>query len=174
MSSYRLTTSFPYLARRVGMRIGELFDRIAIEHGISVSMYRVLASLMERDGQRLGDLSAMTTIEISTLSRLVGTMTRKGLVLRKRPRGNARIVEISLTAKGRALAETLIPVAEHFEAVALGGLSSREIAHMKASLAAAFANLDALEREIDARAARPLKPARSAPRRARQPASPDA
>ena len=35
-------------------------------------MYRVMAALWQRGGQRLGDLSEMTTVEISTLSRLVG------------------------------------------------------------------------------------------------------
>ena len=149
MSSYRLTTSFPYLARRVGIRIGELFDRVAEKHGITVSMYRVIASLMERDGQRLGDLSVMTTIEISTLSRLIGTMTRKGLVSRKRPRGNARVVEISLSSRGKELAAKLMPIAEHFEAVALSGLSTADIARMKRALEAAYANLDKLEQELE-------------------------
>ena len=81
MPAYRLTSSFPYLVRRVGVRIGELFDRRVAEFGVSVSMYRVLAALTEEDGQRLGRLAEMTSIEMSTLSRLVGSMVRKGLVV---------------------------------------------------------------------------------------------
>lgn len=149
--SYRLTTSFPYLARRVGIRIGELFDRRVAELGITVTMYRVLAALIERDGQRLGSLSAMTSVELSTLSRLVGTMSRKGLLSRKRPRGNARVVEISLTARGRELAGRLTPIAEHFENVALAGLSAKEIAALKYALDQAYTNLDRIEREVEAR-----------------------
>lgn len=160
--AYRLTTSFPYLARRVGIRIGELFDRRIAELGITVSMYRVLASLLERDGQRLGSLSDMTSIELSTLSRLVGTMTRKGLVSRKRPRGNARVVEISLTGRGRTLALQLTPIAEHFEEVALSGLSAKAVAELKHALDRAFTNLDRLERELSGNdAARSRGPARA-------------
>lgn len=160
--AYRLTTSFPYLARRVGIRIGELFDRRIAELGITVSMYRVLASLLEQDGQRLGSLSHMTSIELSTLSRLVGTMIRKGLVSRKRPRANARVVEISLTARGRALAAQLTPIAEHFEDVALSGLSAKEVADLKRALDRAFTNLDRLERELGGDAgARSRGPARA-------------
>ena len=82
---YRLTTSFPYLVRRVGLRIGELFDRAVAPHGVDVSMFRVMAALAEHDGQQLGQLAAVTTIELSTLSRLVGLMSAKGLLTRLVP-----------------------------------------------------------------------------------------
>ena len=144
---YRLTTSFPYLVRRVGLRIGELFDRAVARLGIDLSMYRVLAALAELNNQQLGQLAAITTIELSTLSRLVGTMSNMGLLTRRRPRGNGRIVEISLSAKGRRLTEQLIPIAEHFEAVAVSGLSSQELHQIKQQLSAAYTNLDRLARE---------------------------
>lgn len=142
---YRLTTSFPYIVRRLGLRIGELFDRAVAPYGVDVSMYRVMAALVESDGQQLGQLSAVTTIELSTLSRLVGAMVDKGLVTRRRPRGNGRIVEISLSAKGRRLTSELMPIAAHFEAVAVGGLGAGDVARLKTQLEAAFHNLDALE-----------------------------
>ena len=148
MSDYRLTTSFPYLARRVGVRIGELFERRIASSGVSVSMYRVLAVLTEHDSLRLGELGGLVSIEVSTLSRLVGGMTRKGLVSRKRPRGNARVVEISLTARGRALAGRLMPIAERCESVAVAGLAADDIARLKAYLETAYSNLDKLEQEF--------------------------
>jgi DNA-binding MarR family transcriptional regulator len=165
-AGYALTASFPYLVRRVGLRIGELFDRAVAGYGVDVSMYRVLAALAEVNGQQLGQLSEVTTIELSTLSRLVGTMAGKGLLTRRRPRGNGRIVEISLSAKGRRLAEELMPIAARFEAVAIGGLGAAEVARLKAQLEAAYRNLDAIERELvdSAPAARPARRRRRAPR----------
>ena len=150
MPAYRLTASFPYLVRRVGVRIGELFDLRVAEFGVSVSMFRVLAALTEEDGQRLGRLAEMTSIEMSTLSRLVGSMMRKGLVWRRRSSDNARTVEIGLTARGRELAGKLTPIAAHYDAVALAGLDQRQIAELKTGLVTAFANLDRLERELAA------------------------
>lgn len=147
-AAYRLTTSFPYLVRRVGLRIGELFDRAIAPYGVDVSMYRVLAALSERDGQRLGTLGEVTTIELSTLSRLVGTMSAKGLLTRRRPSGNGRIVEISLSPRGRRLVKDLVPIAVRFEQVATGGLSEAEVARIKSQLETAFRNLDALEKEL--------------------------
>lgn len=166
---YRLTTSFPYLVRRVGIRVGELFDRAAASYGVDVSMYRVLASLAECDGQQLGQLSEMTAIELSTLSRLVGAMAAKGLLTRRRPRANGRIVEISLSAKGRKLVLELMPIAVRFEEIALEGLTPAEIARLKSQLDCAGRHLEALERQLDQQ-----EPAGTAVRRKRRTARTEA
>jgi DNA-binding MarR family transcriptional regulator len=170
--TYKLTTSFPYLVRRVGVRIGELFDRRVAAFGVTVSMYRVLASLHEADGQQLGQLAEMTSIEMSTLSRLVGAMVRKGLVTRRRPERNGRIVEIALTAKGRTLVAQLLPIGAHFEAAAVAGLDAATVASLKAQLRIAYTNLDRLEEALaagpgsaDGTAPRALRGRAKAPRR---------
>jgi MarR family transcriptional regulator, organic hydroperoxide resistance regulator len=148
LQNYRLSTSFPYLARRVGVRIGELFELAVTPLGIDVPTYRVLAALREEDGQRLGDLSKRTDIPLPTLSRLVGSMSQQGLIKRARPESNGRIVAINLLPAGRSLVEALIPVAIRLEQAAVTGLKAAEIALLKGHLARAFENLDAAEVEI--------------------------
>jgi MarR family transcriptional regulator, organic hydroperoxide resistance regulator len=145
---YRLTKSFPYLLNRVGVRMGELFVRRIAPYDVTLPMYRVLASLWETGDRRLGDLAAATTVEVSTLSRLIGEMKRKGLVSRRRCEDNERTVAINLTAKGRALAEELMPIAQHFEDVAVRDFSANEVARIKTVLATVYSNLDAIEPEI--------------------------
>jgi DNA-binding MarR family transcriptional regulator len=147
---YRLTKSFPYLLNRVGVRMGELFSQRIKSFGVTLPMYRVLASLWELSEQRLNDLSAMTTIEISTLSRLIGTMERKGLVSRRRLEDNARTVAISLTGKGRTLAEKLMPIAVHFEEVAVSRLDPKEVTNITKVLAEVYESLNNIEAEINA------------------------
>jgi MarR family transcriptional regulator, organic hydroperoxide resistance regulator len=145
---YCLTEAFPYLVARVGVRMGELMSRRLEAYGLTLPMYRVLAALWQSDGQRLGDLSDMTTVEVSTLSRLVGALQRRGLLSRTRPNSNGRTVEISLTRSGRTLAEQLIPLAQRHEALSLRGFAADEIAVLNRSLVAIYRNLDAVEREI--------------------------
>jgi MarR family transcriptional regulator, organic hydroperoxide resistance regulator len=154
---YRLSDAFPYLLTRVGVRMGELFSRRLAPYGLTLPMYRVMATLWEQGDRRLGELSDLTSIELSTLSRLVGTMTRKGLVSRKRPNGNARTVEINLTAKGRTLVEELIPLAKLHEEVGLQSFAPEKIADLKRDLIKVFQNLDELERSIELPAS-PNKP----------------
>lgn len=144
-ATYRLSDAFPYLLNRVGVRMGELFSRRLEPYGVTLPMYRVMATLWEQGDRRLGELSDITSIELSTLSRLVGTMTRKGLVSRKRPDANARTVEINLTAKGRKLVVELIPLATLHEEVGLRSFGSDKIAELKRDLIKVFQNLDELD-----------------------------
>lgn len=145
---YRLTAAFPYLLNRVGVRMGELFSRRLEPYGVTLPGYRVMAALWERGDQRLGDLAEMTSIELSTLSRLVGTMVRDGLVSRARLDGNARTVAINLTSKGRHLVNTLIPLAALHEEVGLRGFDPHTVAILKAALGRVYENLDEIDREL--------------------------
>jgi MarR family transcriptional regulator, organic hydroperoxide resistance regulator len=130
--------------------MGELFSRRIAIYGITLPMYRVLAAIWETGDQRLSDLAAVTTTEISTLSRLVGEMKRKGLVTRSRLEDNGRTVAINLTSKGRLLAEELMPIAVHFEHVAVSGFSDEEVAHLKIVLRDIYQSLGSIEPEIEA------------------------
>lgn len=145
---YRLTDSLPYLLNRVGVRMGELFSRRITGFDVTLPMYRVMAALWEKGDQRLGDLAFMTSIEISTLSRLIGAMKRKGLVSRKRLEDNARTVAINLTAKGKTLVEELIPIAVHFEEVAVRDFQKQGLSDLKSTLAQIYDSLGTLEPEI--------------------------
>jgi DNA-binding MarR family transcriptional regulator len=145
---YRLTNSFPYLVNRVGVRIGEMFGRRLTPYGVTLPMYRVLAALWEQPDQRLNDLSQMTSIETSTLSRLVGGLMRKGFVSRTRLEQNARTVSINLTRQGRALADELIPLATRFEEVAIHSFGLDEVTKLKDALTTVYDHLNELEPEI--------------------------
>lgn len=142
---YRLTSSLPYLLNRVGVRMGELFSRELEGHDLTLPMYRVLAALNEQSDQRLTDLSAMTGIEMTTLSRLVASMQKRRLLVRQRPEDNLRTVRIELTPEGRILTARLIPRAQHYEAVAMQGLAAGDVDILKATLARIYSNLDEID-----------------------------
>jgi DNA-binding MarR family transcriptional regulator len=147
---YRLSNSFPYLLNRVGVRMGELFSRRIAPFGVTLPMYRVMAALWENGDQRLSDLATVTTAEISTLSRLIGEMKRKGLVTRSRLEDNGRTVAINLTSKGRLLVEELMPIAVHFEDVAVRDFSESEVSRLKVVFREIYQSLGSIEPEIEA------------------------
>ena len=144
---YEFTDSFPYLLNRVGMRMGELFSRRIASYGVTLPMYRVMAALGEVPNQRLNDLAAMTTVELSTLSRLIGTMEKMKLVLRSRLENNARTVAINLTEAGAKKLKELMPIAQHFEQVAVSKLSPSALKTLKKTLSEIYDLLDILEEE---------------------------
>jgi MarR family transcriptional regulator, organic hydroperoxide resistance regulator len=136
-----------------GCTNGRTLRQKARAYGLTLPMYRVLAALWHQDGQRLGDLSEMTSVEISTLSRLIGAMRRNGLLSRMRPGANGRTVEISLTRTGRVLVERLIPLAQRHEKIGLSGLDADDVKALKKHLVTIYRNLDVLDREISEREA---------------------
>jgi DNA-binding MarR family transcriptional regulator len=160
---YRFTNAFGYLVNKVGVGIGELFSRDLAAHDVTLPMYRVLAGLREKGDQQLGELSAMTTVELSTLSRLVSAMKRKGLVSRVRTETDERSIRINLTAKGRSLATEVTAIAERHESVYVRTLGDDEITVLKRTLATVFHNLEQLRHEAG-NAASKSKLRRRAPR----------
>lgn len=158
--TYKLTTSIPYLLARLGVRMGSLFSQRLATYDLTLPMYRVLAALSERPGQKLGDLSAMTTVELSTMSRLIGTMIARNLVSRHRPPGNERTVQIDLTDHGAELAALLRSEAEHYEEVAVSTLKPADIDRLKHVLMQIFDSLDVLEGELVANAPSEMPDAR--------------
>ncbi|ACM28726.1 MarR family transcriptional regulator [Rhizobium rhizogenes] len=141
---YKLTDSVPYLLNRAGVRIAEVFAQRIAEDNISVPMYRVLAMLRERRESTLGDLADVVSVEISTLSRLVGNLAKRKLVSRTRPEDNGRIVIVRLTEQGEALTERLMPLAVELESTAVQGLSEEEVRALKSALRRMHANLSAI------------------------------
>ena len=67
-----LADFFPYLINRVGFALVAGFTGDALDrHHLSIAMWRVLAALSNNGQQRQIDLADMTSIDVSTLSRLV-------------------------------------------------------------------------------------------------------
>lgn len=148
--SYRFTSSFPYLLNRVGVRMGEIFSGRLAEFDLTLPMYRTMAVLKQEGPQRLGDLSTMISAELSTLSRLITTMKRRGLVSRIRPEDNARTVRIALTDAGDDLVSKLMPLAAHFEEVATSSFNAPEIERLKDALRTIHDNLETLDTRVAA------------------------
>ena len=93
----------PYLINRVGSALVIDFGRSTLaRHRLSIAMWRVLAALSSDDGQRQIDLAVMTSIDVSTLSRVITRLARMGLVTRTRSATNSREVVVRLTGKGAA------------------------------------------------------------------------
>ena len=132
----------PYLVNRVGTIVAEQFGADAlVRHGLSIAEWRVLAVLASNGGQRQIDLADLTSIEASTLSRLVSRLIRMGLVTRTRSTNSNREVVVKLSPKGQMLAARLIPIAREFESAAIAGLPRQELMLLKRCLRRMYGNI---------------------------------
>jgi len=139
-----LDSYLPYLVNRAGARIASAFGEEMHRLGTSLQAWRVLAALREKDGRRMGDVSTTTSIEVSTLTRLVDNMEKDGVVARRRDAGDTRAVLLHVTAAGRRLTRRILPIAKRYEEVALKGFGAAEAATLKAALRRLYANMDDL------------------------------
>jgi DNA-binding MarR family transcriptional regulator len=138
-----LGTYLPYLVNRLGQRfVAEITPALAAR-GIDVQTWRVLIALYQRGDQPLGALADLTSINVSTLSRLVGRIEDRGLVERRKGPDDARSVIVALTAEGRAATEEILPTASALEEAATADFSEAELATLRQLLVKLYGGLDA-------------------------------
>ena len=103
-------------------------------HGLTVPKWRVLFLLWERGHCSFAECMELTSIGAPTFSRLTAKMERDRLIVRKRFPEDTRALELSITAKGRALVESLMPVAITSEQMYLHGVTPAERAALRSAL----------------------------------------
>lgn len=101
--------------------------------GLTYPQYLVLSSLVARDGQSVSDLGAELRLESNTLTPMLKRMQAEGWVTRQRDTADERLVRISLTAEGRALAAQAAGVPRAF--AERTGLTLDQIADLRDVLA---------------------------------------
>src|SRR5262245_2999954 len=132
----------PYLVNRVGAALVLRFTEEALaRHDLTIAMWRVLVALADRGPQRQIDLSGLTSVDVSTLSRLVTRLVRARLVTRSRSTNSNREVTFGLTPAAGKLIAQLIPIARQLERDATAGLSVAELRTTKETLRRMYGNL---------------------------------
>ena len=149
--SFALAEFLPYLLNRAGVKIGLSFSRDIEAMNVSLPMWRVMAALWENGDQRLSELANRTSIDISTLSRLLVNLQRKQFVVRRRSGLDGRALSVSLTDRGRAMTEKIIPIAARYEEVATRGLDDADIRRLKKMLIRLYSNIQTFDLEYAAR-----------------------
>lgn len=139
-AEHDLESAIPFLLAKAGSRMGNAFSRALKPCGLSLSEWRVCASLQHAPGQTMSELSLHASADISALSRIVDRLVAAGLTRRERGDADGRVVRIALTARGLELTLTLIPLARHYEAVALTDFSAAEIRSLRDMLRRLYAN----------------------------------
>lgn len=83
--------------------IGQTYQPLLSELGLTYPQYLVMILLWERDGQSVGDLGARLDLSSSTLTPLIKRLESQGLLARKRDTSDERKVRVTLTSAGHDL-----------------------------------------------------------------------
>ncbi|PRY80369.1 DNA-binding MarR family transcriptional regulator [Yoonia maritima] len=121
------------------LAIGRLYKPLLTQFGVTYPQYLVLMSLWEKDGQTVGEIGALLGLESSTLTPLIKRLATAGLVTRLRAVEDERRVHISLTDKGRDMANSRDQMAECL--VGAAGLTLQEFGQLRELLRKLRSNL---------------------------------
>lgn len=149
------TVSGPDAGGGTALRLPSLLNRVVgvllegaskdFRHlGLSIPAIRALIGVHEAEAPlTVGLLAERTSIDLSTISHILRRLEADGLVTRARDVGDNRVVNVGLTARGRAVAASCREASLRHEAVLVEGLSPREVDELKAVLLRVLGNAKA-------------------------------
>ena len=109
--------------------------------GVNIQSWRVLIALYQGGKQTVGDLSELTSINFSTLSRVLDRMEDRNLVRRQRVADDARSFTVILTSKGKAVTEKILPYAKDLEVLATSDFTEAELNKLRELLSKLYMGL---------------------------------
>ncbi len=116
----------PFLVNRLAIALLAYSTPVMERRALTIPQYRILMVLRENPVCNFKQVAEFTRIEPPTLSRLLNTLEDAKLVRRKRSASDTRSVLVSLTRKGSAVAEKMIPFSKSVEEMALRGVKAAD------------------------------------------------
>ncbi len=137
--------------RTVGFKVGMLslrmrqeLRRAYLSAGVDVTpeQWAVINKLFLNDGLSQSELAEQTFKDRPTITRILDTLERRGLVVRGRDHEDRRRYRVHLTMAGSDLRAKLFPLAKALGERLIEGMDERDIAALKASLDRMLSNLE--------------------------------
>jgi len=138
-----LENALPFLLHGIYQRIRSITYRAFNEHGLEITpeQWIVLARLWQRDRRTVSELSESTLRDKPTMSRILDSMEKSGLLTRSVDREDARTRIVELTREGKALRKKLVPVAKSIVQRLEAGVPEEDLLSTRRTLRRLFENL---------------------------------
>jgi DNA-binding MarR family transcriptional regulator len=135
LSEFQLEQFLPYQMAVLSNRVSDEFSKkYRDKFGISVSEWRVVAHLSQAEKVSIREVYKQVQMDKSKASRAAARLEKAGYVLKKTNPADRRLVELSLTAKGRAMHDEIGPMGVAFDAEILANLPKRDRAKFLANM----------------------------------------
>jgi len=135
-----------FLPYRLSVLSNKVSDAIARHYsdrfGLSILEWRVMAVLGQTPGLSAREVAKRTAMDKVQVSRAVAALVSSRHVQRDGDEADGRVTRLSLTARGRAIYDEIVPLALHLEAVFLAALTPAERETLNRLM-------DKLDRQVD-------------------------
>lgn len=116
---YRLSVLTNRVSNAIARHYSERF-------GLSIPEWRVMAVLGQSGGLSAREVAERTAMDKVQVSRAVASLVERKRVQRDGDDDDGRVTRLSLTQRGRAIYDEIVPLALHLEAVLLAALTPGE------------------------------------------------
>ncbi|MDI5936089.1 MarR family winged helix-turn-helix transcriptional regulator [Halomonas kalidii] len=132
-----------HLIRDAGRVLTKSLQVRLAEHSVSFGHWSFLRILWVTEGLTQRELSEQAGLMEPTTFTALKAMEANGLIERRQLNGNRKNIHIYLTKKGRDLKETLIPLAEEVNEIAVQGIECEDLRVTRRTLLKIISNLAA-------------------------------
>jgi len=138
-----LENALPFLLHGIYQRLRSATYREFRQHGLELTpeQWIVLVRLWQRDARTVSELSESTLRDKPTMSRILDSMEKSGLVTRSVDRTDARTRIVELTREGKAARKKLVPLAKSLVVRLEAGVSEEDLLTTRRTLRRLFENL---------------------------------
>lgn len=124
--TYRSRDSVGYLIRRLYTLLLARFEGALAQADFTLTQWIVLIQLRDGMARTASDLASDLDHDSGAITRVLDQLERRGFLQRRRSSQDRRVVELRLTAAGKAIAEELLPLVVDQTNAALAPLSKPE------------------------------------------------
>lgn len=127
MSKLQLEQFLPYRLARTAQDISIAYARVYEERfGISIAQWRIIAHLAEQGQLTAKQLSELSGLDKSKISRAVAELEQRELLVSRGSRSDRRAKTLRLSNAGIEVYEAMVPLALEWESALLDGVSANE------------------------------------------------
>lgn len=142
--------SLHYLLMKTHTNVNRWILSQAAALGLSPGQPKILECLIVRGECNQKTIAADCEIEQATVGSILSRMERDGLVCRTQREGNRRSLYVSLTPRGRQLAEKMQAVFQQADDMVCANLTQEEQGQLKTLLETVLASVESGEKGVSA------------------------
>src|ERR1700722_13594925 len=145
---FRLGVSPFYLMAHADFDYHEDMSTVLEKHGVNRSMYRIMTVLREQESANIGFLAERSLTKRNTASRIIERMVAKELVKAFPNPDDSRVIDVTLTQRGKDLLNSLTPIVGRQFQRAIDGIDNEELEQLVLILQKISGNLRRLPIEV--------------------------
>jgi DNA-binding MarR family transcriptional regulator len=133
---------FTFQIHKLSAKIAQVANSLFRIHHLDQVSSRILVLLLEQEQMHVGDLVEAMVLPQSTISHQLQRLEKRNLLRRRRAHRDNRLVAVTLTRKGAAIARQCDQLSLAVHRHIIQGLSEAEIGRLTSLIAKAFSALE--------------------------------